>query len=150
MDSKEFQEIIDFAIDLENKAAENYKSMQGMTKYDSSRKMLKELEDMERNHARILENIDQEEAKDYTPQNIPDLKLSNFMVDEPPKKNMTYQEVILHAMKTEEHANNLYKTLAGNAENESVRNVFLRLADEEAKHKLSLEKIYDDEVLREN
>ncbi|GAG27214.1 unnamed protein product, partial [marine sediment metagenome] len=43
-----------------------------------------------------------------------------------------------------------YANLASKVSVEEIQNMFLTLAAEEAKHKLRLESIYDDEILREN
>ncbi|MFP4528477.1 MAG: ferritin family protein [Candidatus Kapaibacterium sp.] len=149
MDENKFQEIINFAIELEEQAAARYKDMRSMTKYDSSIKMLKDLERMEREHADTLRNLDKQEVEDYTRRDIPDMKIGEMMAETPPQKNMTYQEVLAHAIKSEEHSKKLYEGLAANSPSEGLRNAFLKLADEEARHKLELETIYDNEIMRE-
>ena len=53
-------------------------------------------------------------------------------------------------MKKEKAAYKLYTKLAERAPNEDLKNIFLSLAAEESKHKLSFEIEYDEYVLREN
>ncbi|MBD3348505.1 MAG: hypothetical protein GF400_04840 [Candidatus Eisenbacteria bacterium] len=53
-------------------------------------------------------------------------------------------------VKREEAAHNLYTVLASNTNEAELRSFFEMLASEEAKHRLALEKEYDENVLSEN
>ena len=53
-------------------------------------------------------------------------------------------------MSQEKAAFKLYSTLADRAPNQDLKNLFLSLAQEEAKHKLRFEIEYDEYVLRDN
>jgi len=53
-------------------------------------------------------------------------------------------------MKEEKSAFKLYSDLAARTDDVSTREIFLSLAQEEAKHKLRFEIEYDDNILREN
>ena len=86
----------------------------------------------------------------FSPEKIMDLKISDYMVDVEPGPEMDYQQVLIVSMKREKAAYKLYMDLSESTTNENVRNMFLFLAQEEAKHKLRFETEYDDEVLREN
>jgi rubrerythrin len=66
------------------------------------------------------------------------------MVDLKYKKGMTYAELLRLAMKREEKALQLYNDLASKLEKSELVKVFKMLSQEEAKHKLKLETIYDD------
>ncbi len=63
---------------------------------------------------------------------------------------MDYQNALILAMKKEKAAYRLYLNLAAVAEAEELTNIFLYIAQEEAKHKLRFEIEYDDVVLKEN
>ena len=63
---------------------------------------------------------------------------------------MTYQDALILAMKKEKYAFKLYTNLADYAKAENLKNIFLMLAQEEAKHKLRFEIEYDEFVLKEN
>jgi rubrerythrin len=63
---------------------------------------------------------------------------------------MSIQEIIITAMKREEAARDRYGNLAMETDDIRIKNLLLRLSDEEAKHKLQLETIYDTEILYEN
>ena len=53
-------------------------------------------------------------------------------------------------MKKEKAAYRLYLDLAAVGEDEELTDMFLSLAQEEAKHKLRFEIEYDDEIMKEN
>ncbi len=150
MDKAKFEEVIDFAIEREYEAANFYKELQSTVRQNSSKKMLEELEQMELNHAEILKNFTEEGVEEFEPPKIKDLKLSDYMVKTIPNSEMTYQEVLVTAMKREEASKKLYTALANEADNEKTKNLFLKLASEESKHKLQLETLYDDEIYQEN
>ncbi len=67
-----------------------------------------------------------------------------------PTANMTYQEALLFAMKSEKAAFIMYTRLAELADDPGFARVFRSLAQEEAKHKLRFEIEYDDHVLDGN
>jgi rubrerythrin len=62
---------------------------------------------------------------------------------------MDYQSVLTIAMKKEKAAFKLYSQLAAQTVDQEIKEVFLSLAQEEAKHKLRFELEYDEEILRE-
>ena len=53
-------------------------------------------------------------------------------------------------MKAEKNAFVMYTSLAEQADDPDIREMFMALAQEEAKHKLSFEMEYDDLVFTEN
>jgi len=63
---------------------------------------------------------------------------------------MDYQEILILAMKAEKEAFKLYSGLAKATSDASIKDLFLGLAQEEAKHKLRFEVEYDDRVLTDN
>jgi rubrerythrin len=57
---------------------------------------------------------------------------------------MAYNEILMLAMKREEKALQLYNDFLEQAETEDGKKLFKILCQEEAKHKLALETMYDD------
>ena len=150
MNSKKFDEIIDFAINREYEAMKFYQDMQGMVKFNSQKKLLKDFELMEKGHAEILKDI---RNTDFNKIEIPDIEnllISDYIVASKPYLDMNYQDIIILAMKREEASYRLYNDMASRVGNQNIKKLFLKLASEEAKHKLHFEKIYDNEILTEN
>ena len=63
---------------------------------------------------------------------------------------MSYQDALTLAMKKEKAAFRMYTVLADKATDPVVKTLFLKLAQEESKHKLRFEIEYDDYILKEN
>lgn len=150
MTKEKFNEVIDFAIKGEEEAVKFYQELQLRTKFKARKEMLKDLENMEMGHIVILENIRSKGMKDVTVEKVVNLNISEYVVDVTPYDDMTYQDILIVAMKKEEQAVNLYTDLAGNFPGTELETLFLKLAAEEIGHKLQFETLYDEHVLREN
>ncbi len=150
MTQEEFNAVIKDAIEAEIDAANFYRSLQANVRNDTSRVLLKELENMEWAHKHILEHLDSADVAEYEKIDVPNLKISESLVTPVEHPEMSVQEVIILAIKREEQAWKRYSDLAEQTDNPRIKQLLQRLADEEAKHKLQLETIYDDEVLYEN
>ncbi|MCK5050466.1 MAG: ferritin family protein [Candidatus Cloacimonetes bacterium] len=150
MTKEKFNEVIDFAIDGEKEAVKFYQELQQRTKFLARKEMLKELENMEKGHIVILENIRSKGIGKVTVKEVTNLNISEYIVDVKPYEDMTYQDILIIAMKKEEQAMKLYTNLAGNFQGSELETLFLKLASEEAGHKLQFETLYDEHVLKEN
>jgi rubrerythrin len=78
---------------------------------------------------------------------VPDLKISEYLEDIPYSRDMDYQDILRYAMKSEEKSRNFYLRSAERCGDPDLKKLFQMLAQEEAKHKLKFEKIYEDDVL---
>jgi len=150
MSIKKFNEILNYAIERENEAAEFYRYMQDIVKFESQKELLKEYQLMEESHARALKTINESSIEESDVSQIEDLKISDYMVKRQPSSEMTYQDIIITAMKREEAAYKLYTEMSNNISEPKIKKLFEKLAEEELKHKVHFEKIYDDEFFQEN
>ncbi len=66
------------------------------------------------------------------------------MVDSEYSRGMGYNDILMLAMKREEKALQLYNDFLEKADSEESRILFKVLCQEEAKHKLALETMYED------
>ena len=82
--------------------------------------------------------------QDYQLKWITDIKRSNYLIDLNYEKGMPYNEILLLAMKREEKALKLYNDFLEQADTDDSKKLFKVLCQEEAKHKLALETMYDD------
>ena len=141
-----FEEIIHYAIEKEKEAVAFYEDAASEEAYSGAKKLFTEFADEERKHQALFEGYLRGEKKlpDYELKWIPDLKRSDYLVDMTYEKGMPYSDILLLAMKREEKSLNLYHELANQNQNEDLVKIFQMLAQEEAKHKLSLETLYDD------
>jgi len=150
MTKEKFDEVIDFAINGEKEAVEFYHELQQRTKFEARKAMLKEFENMEKGHIVILENVRERGLENITVKEVTNLNISEYIVDVKPYENMTYQDILIIAMKKEEQAQKLYLKMASTLPGTELETLFLKLASEEAGHKLQFETLYDEHVLKEN
>jgi len=151
MTRDKFDQIIDFAIEREKEAVKFYQELQEMADFESKKDLFKDLEIMEQNHITILEKIRKQDIEGMKIPEMEDLKISDYLVEPPRSSDMTYQDVLILAMKKEEAAVKLYQNMAAKyAQGSKERKLFDRLSFEESKHKKIFEDIYDREILTDN
>ena len=78
------------------------------------------------------------------------LHISDYIVEPSKNGELRYQDVLIIGMKREEASFTLYTDLAERSSDDDVKKLFLKLASEEAKHKLFFERIYDEEILTQD
>ena len=148
MQFENLQEVIDFAIEKEIEAAGFYEEVSQQEGMSGAKEMLLEFAEQEKKHQRLLEELKTkgivEGISDYKFKWIPDIKRSDYVVELEYKKGMTYNELLMLAMKREEKALALYNQLLRQADGKNAKDVFKMLCQEEARHKLILETKYDD------
>ncbi len=140
-------EIIQFAIDKEKNAQAFYRSAAGLSQYPGISHVFAELADEEQKHEKMLEGMGQAAGLPEARGKVPDLKISDYLVELKFFPNMKYQEVMILAMKNEEKSMKFYSAWSEKATEADHKKLFAHLAEEEAKHKYRLESIYDQEIL---
>jgi rubrerythrin len=151
MSFESFEEIIQFAIEKEKEAAAFYEDAGSHEAYAGGKEIFKDFAQEERKHQALLEGFLKGDKKvsDYKLEWIPDMKRSDYMVDMTYEKGMHYPDALRLAMKREEKSLELYNALRKKTNNKDVIKVFQMLAQEEAKHKLALETLYDDYMAKQ-
>lgn len=148
MQFKDLNDIIDFAIEKEKEAAEFYINVSQQEQFSGKKQMLEEFSAEERKHQALLEDLKAgqvgDKLDDYQFKWITDIKRSDYAVEVDYQPGMGYNELLMLAMKREEAALKLYNELLTNAQTDDQKKVFKMLCQEEAKHKLALETMYDD------
>jgi len=141
-------EILRFAIRKEVDAAAFYK-MAAERSNPGVKKTFKELAKMEEGHKKKLEDFDLKKIHQTELKKTRGLGLSEMLEDVPYSPDMSYADLLRMAIKQEEKSQRLYTSTAKIAPEPSLKKLLLVLAQEESTHKEKLEKIYDDEVLKE-
>jgi len=150
---KDFQtvdDVLDFAIKKEEEASRFYSTWSKTVDSKSISDVLAGFAREEQRHKALI--LDVKGGKKLNPpeKSITDLKISDYLEEAAPTKDMGFQDALILAMQREKEAFNLYASLASMAENDNIKNLFDTLAREEAKHKLGLETLYDESILKEN
>jgi len=147
---KTINDILDFAIMGEQEAVDFYTQLANQSKNPAIKKVFLEYAEEEMRHKAKLAGIKERNSFQMTGAKVKDLKIADYLVDVKPSTKMTYQDALIFAMKKEKKAFMLYMKLADEAADPELKKVFLSLAEEESKHKLSFELEYDNYILREN
>jgi rubrerythrin len=148
MDEKKFQEIVEFAIQKEMEAVDFYTRASGVVKHSGTKALFLDFAKQEEGHKRLLENLSMEKVVHANIEKIPNLKISDYLVDTDFRPDISYADILRIAMKREEHSIKLYNDLKPLNGDEALTKLFNFLIQEETKHKYALEKIYDDEILK--
>lgn len=148
MNFKSIDEILGFAIEKEKEAVAFYTELSKKQTADALTLTFRELAQEEAKHVKLLTNISKNKTtiKSYELKNVPNLKISDYLVEMEYSEGMVMQDILVLAMKREEMSVKLYTQMAmGSVDEESVK-LFKLLAQEESKHKLTFEKLYDDNL----
>ena len=143
-------EILDYAIDQEQQAADFYENLAGRAEKAGMKKILLYFSEEEKQHKQRLLAVKNGENELTPEQEVLDLKISDYLVEVEATDDISYQDALIIAMKRERAAYELYSDMANKVPDDNLREVMLGLAKEEAKHKLFFESEYDERVLMEN
>jgi len=148
MDEKRFEEIIQFAIQREIESMDFYDKASKMVKHSGTRDLFLDFMKQEEGHKRKLEEVKVGKIVLGKIEKIPNLKISDYMVETELKPDIAYGDILRVAMKREERSVKLYTDLNAKNQDGNLKNLFTFLIQEESKHKYYIEKLYDDEVLK--
>jgi len=143
-------EILDYAIDQEQQAADFYEDVARRAETAGMKKILLDFSEEEKRHKQILLDVKAGEHELSPEQEVLDLKISDYLVEVEASDSITYQDALIIAMKKERAAHKLYSDMAAKVPESHLKEVLEGLAKEEAKHKLFFESEYDERVLMDN
>ena len=147
MELTTIEDILDYAISNEEKAAALYHELAKKVERPGMREAFLHFAKEEEGHKARLLKIKEGEIPVVDDQKVSNLGITEQLVNPEPTPQMTYQEALLFAMKAEKAAFVLYTKLAEMTSDAGLQRVFRNLAQEEAKHKLRFEIEYDDHIL---
>jgi rubrerythrin len=142
--------VLDFAIKNEQAASDFYTDLASKMEKPQMKKIFEDFAAEERGHKAKLESVKGKEKGNLSKAKVLDLKIGDYLVEQKPNTTMDYQSALILAMKQEKAAFRLYSDLAASADDAGTRELFMGLAQEEAKHKLRFEIAYDEDFLRDN
>ncbi len=154
MDQKQVSEVLNFAIEKEQEAVDLYTNLSAKTNRSQMKIVFEQFAAEERGHKAKLQNLRNNQTlleKNLleVKAKVPDLKIGDYLVDVDVAGELDYQQSLILAMKNEKAAFRLYSDLAAQAGGD-LQQLFLGLAQEEARHKLRFEVEYDDNILKDN
>lgn len=143
-------EILDFAIQKEEEAYQLYTDLAGKMKRESMRLVFLQFAGEEKLHKARLLDIQGGKLEIPPSTKVTDLKIGDNLEQVAISADLSYQQALILAMKAEKNAYKLYSDLADLTTDPAQKAIFLKLAQEEARHKLRFEIEYDDFILQEN
>ncbi len=129
-----YSSTLDFAIQREEQAHRFYTLLARWAKTEEMRAVLTNFAQEELQHKATLRSLKRRKAKPPE-EKIRSLRISDYMSDVKPKLEMTYEDKLVYIMKKATDSLRLYRDLAAIAADDDLRNTFLALAQDEAKHK---------------
>jgi len=150
MDFNSVDDVLDFAIESEEKASEFYTNLASMASDTNIKRMFQGFAIEEQGHKSKLEEIKLGKILAPAKQNILDLKVADTVEEIKPHDDMGLQEALIVAMQREKNAYRLYTDLAAMTDDTNLKTTFEMLAQEEARHKLRFEIEYDEMIMSEN
>jgi rubrerythrin len=143
-------DVLEFATQKEEEAAQFYTNLSQTMNQQHMAKIFEDFAAEEREHKRKILTV-MTGRPGWIPQpRVADLKVSDHLVEAVPSPDMDYQQALIVAMKAEKVAYKLYMDLSESSEDETMKDLFHLLAQEEAKHKLRFEMEYDEQFSGEN
>jgi rubrerythrin len=147
---KSVDQVLDFAIDKEIEASDYYIHLADRMEEQWMKDLFTSFSREEQKHEAKLKEVKAGNLLMSAQGKVADLKIADYVVDVEDKPGMDFQDALILAMKREKAAFKLYNDLADSTDDQGLKDTFLALAQEEAKHKLRIEVTYDDQILTEN
>ena len=149
MEFSDFKDILNFAIQREAEAYMAYEDMSEKAETPGLKQLLLELRDEEKKHKELLQDVNEEEIAGLEIHEVIDLKISDFLTEEIPTPDMSFQDLLILAAKKEQQAVELYSGMKASVEIDELKKLFDFLIEQEKSHKLKLETEYEKHVLEE-
>lgn len=140
-------DVVNFAIEKEQKAMDFYRDCAQRAKNPGLKKFFEEMVQEEQRHRDMLAGLEVEGIGDVKLEKVENLHISDYLVDVEFREDLTYQEALTIAMKKEEKAYAFYTSWKNKCMHEKAEKLFDFLANEELKHKQKIEAVYDEEIL---
>jgi rubrerythrin len=144
------EQILTFAIGTEQAAADFYTGLAGKMEGKQMKEAFLEFAAEEMGHKKKLEAVLTGKILLNSEERVVNLKIGESLIEVEAKPDMGFQEALMVAIQNESNAYTLYKNLAVATDDAGLKDIFLGLAQEEAKHKLRFEVEYEDFVHQEN
>lgn len=138
-----------FAVEKEQEAYDFYMEWSKKLEHDAIRQVFREFAVEELKHRDLITDVKEGKRHLDIDGKVRDLKITDYFVEVKASAGMNYQDALQVAIQAERGSIELYRNLADRATSVDVNSLFESLVQEETKHKMRLEEIYDDNFLKE-
>jgi len=143
-------DVLAFAIRREEDAARSYGAWADQAADAGLKALFLELQAEEFGHKKLLRETAEGKRLPLLGRAVADLKLSDYLVDEPLTASSPAQDILIFAARKEAKAAELYALLLSRSTAAEQKRLFQFLSQQEKAHKLKLEREYEKYVLQEN
>ncbi len=143
-------EIFDFAIEKEKEAWEFYTEWADKADKKAMKEAFEEFALEEKKHVKLFEDLKAGHSVDVPEKKEIDFKVTNYFIEVTPYENMSYEDALRLAIQREKAAIELYTEFASHSPSPEITSVLELLINEETKHKVILETLYEEHYLPEN
>ena len=150
--NQELNELLETAIYKEIASEALYIAGQKSTDDPGARSLMKELAEDEFRHSQMIKGLKESAWKPVLSleDRITNLMISDYITAPEKLEAASLQDTLAFALKREQQSVQFYSRMMGLFHDEDARYLCRRLIREELKHKLKLERLYDDLFLGEN
>jgi rubrerythrin len=148
----ELKDLLDIALDREIVSEAFYIASQKKTRDPGAVELMRSLAREEASHSQWIKKLKEKspEGKDWHPEKLTDLMISEYLVDIHLAEEAGLQDVITAAMKREQYSFEFYARMEQAARSEAAKRLCRKLVKAEREHKIKLEILYDDLFYKEN
>jgi rubrerythrin len=146
MEEKKVAAILDMAIEREEEAFTFYQDLFKKVEDKTAKETLQFLSNEEKKHKEFLENYRKggSGTEGLRMTDVVDYKIAEHLTKPDIQKNMETKDIYLVAAHRELNSYNFYKSLADMHPDGKAKSIFLRMANEEKKHKEKVEYLYSN------
>lgn len=143
---EDVRELLDTAIYKEIASQAIYEAGQSSTQNPGAKALMKELAGEELKHSKWLKDLKEKglTKQSWHQEKVAYLKISEYLVGGNTLKDASLQGTLAFAIKHEQQAVEFYAKMMSIVIGESAKQLCEKLVNEEMKHKLRLELLYDD------
>jgi rubrerythrin len=135
-------DVLDFAISREIEAQTFYLKLADIVETPEMAKVFSDLASEELEHKAKLKAVKAGQVS-IDEEKVGNLGITDHVKSVEPHSKMSYVDMLVVGMKKEEKSRKLYTDLAEAAQEQELKEMFLKLAKDEAEHKLRFEIEYD-------
>ena len=144
------EQILDFAIEKEMEANQFYVTWAEKVGQKAVSKVLLEFAGEELRHRDMLQQVKQGQAFKADTKHMTDMHITDHFTVALPVSSMSYQDALRVAIQRETGAIEVYRILKDRVTDTTLKDLFAHLEQEETRHKIRLESIYEEDFMKEN
>ena len=125
--------------------------MQNKTQDPGAQSLMREMAEEEKKHSQWIKALkDKKTLGLSTRGSVPNLKISDYLTTPETPAGSNLQDTLIYAMKREQQSLEFYSNLMASLRTAAAKRLCVRLVNQELRHKLKLETLYDNMFLGED